>query len=97
MPQPQAAPRGQTALLRALRLCADVSTDSGDIGLLSVLPIELLHAELSRRQDVPYKPACGSTQERGTYNMPLHVFALFLILGLSTLGQCVGQRISNTN
>lgn len=95
MPQP--APRGQSALLRPLCPCADDSKDSGDIGLLSVLPTELLYAELSRRQDVPYKPACGSTQERGTYNMPLHVFALFLILGLSTLGQCVERPILNGN
>lgn len=62
--------------------------DFGNAGLLTALPVELLHAEILRRQDAPYKPACGTTGEKGTYNMPLHVFALFLILGLSTLGQC---------
>ncbi|KAK4940534.1 hypothetical protein LTR10_019408 [Elasticomyces elasticus] len=50
---------------------------------VSLLPLELLHAELSRRQDE--KPACGSTGNHGTYKLGLHVFAIFLILGLSTL------------
>lgn len=42
---------------------------------------------LYRRQDVDNapKPACGSDRQ-GHYNVPLHVFALFLILVLSTLG-----------
>ena len=65
---------------------ADCPPDTGDNGLLTTLPIELLHAEIFRRQDAPYKPTCGTSGEKGTYNMPLHVFALFLILGLSTLG-----------
>jgi len=50
---------------------------------ISRLPIEPLHAELAKRQDA--KPSCGSTGDRGTYNVGLHVFALFLILVLSTL------------
>ncbi|KAK5272574.1 hypothetical protein LTR99_001965 [Exophiala xenobiotica] len=50
---------------------------------ISRLPVELLHAELTRRQDA--KPSCGTSGDRGTYNLGLHVFALFLILGLSTL------------
>ena len=94
---PQRASRGQLTLPQGLRPRAHVSTDSGDTGLLSVLPIELLHAEISRRQDAPYKPACGTTGEKGTYNMPGHVFALFLILVLSTLGQYIEQPVSNTN
>ena len=51
------------------------------------LPLDLLHAELQRRQDDTYKPSCGSSEGNGTYRTSLHVFALFLILILSTLGQ----------
>jgi hypothetical protein len=61
----------------------------GDTSSLHNLPLSLLHAELQRRQDKDYKPSCGTSGERGTYNLPLHVFALFLILILSTLGLCV--------
>ncbi|KAI0474006.1 Zinc/iron permease [Xylariaceae sp. FL0804] len=55
----------------------------------SSIPTDILAAELSRRQDdnaaaEPAKPVCGSG-EKGAYDTPLHVFALFLILGLSTL------------
>ncbi|KAI0975468.1 zip family zinc transporter [Xylaria arbuscula] len=53
----------------------------------SSIPSDLLRAELSRRQDddgAPKKPACGSG-DRGAYDTPLHVFALVLILSLSTL------------
>ncbi|KAH7034619.1 Zinc/iron permease [Microdochium trichocladiopsis] len=60
----------------------------------SSLPTEFLLAELSRRQDgdsagatdtaEPPQPACG-TKERGAYDTPLHVFALVLILTLSTI------------
>ncbi|KAI1622649.1 Zinc/iron permease [Exophiala viscosa] len=50
---------------------------------VTLLPLELLHAELSRRQDE--KPVCGSTGNHGTYNTGLHVLAIFIILGLSTL------------
>ncbi|KAI8957594.1 Zinc/iron permease [Daldinia sp. FL1419] len=67
----------------------DIS-NSGDISWASV-PTHLLLAELSKRQHghggsttEAEKPACGSG-ERGAYNTALHVFALFLILSLSTL------------
>jgi zinc transporter 1/2/3 len=53
----------------------------------SSIPSDLLRAELARRQNengASEKPACGSG-DRGAYDTPLHVFALFLILGLSTL------------
>ncbi|RWA14867.1 hypothetical protein EKO27_g136 [Xylaria grammica] len=53
----------------------------------SSIPSDILRAELARRQEnngVPEKPACGSG-DRGTYDTPLHVFALILILALSTL------------
>lgn len=50
--------------------------------------VELLHAELQRRQDESSKPACGSTGKQGTYNVPIHVFAVFLILIISTIGEC---------
>ncbi|KAI0377643.1 Zinc/iron permease [Hypomontagnella monticulosa] len=54
------------------------------------VPTHILLAELSRRHgptgSTPdsEKPACGSG-ERGAYDTPLHVFALFLILTLSIL------------
>src|SRR4051794_3662816 len=57
-----------------------------DTSSLHNLPLSLLHAELQRRQDKDYKPSCGTSTQRGSYNLPLHVFALFLILILSTLG-----------
>ncbi|KXX76796.1 Zinc-regulated transporter 2 [Madurella mycetomatis] len=50
----------------------------------SSIPTELLLAELSRRDDSDGRPACGSGK-RGSYDTGLHVFALFLILILSTL------------
>ncbi|KAH0252702.1 hypothetical protein KCU91_g18804, partial [Aureobasidium melanogenum] len=47
-----------------------------------------LRAELLRRQAVDHdRPTCGTTGTTNDYNMPLHVFALILILVLSTLGQ----------
>ena len=55
--------------------------------VLSSLPLDILQEELQRRQDAPAKPACGTTGRRGTYNTGIYVFALFLILGLSTLSQ----------
>ncbi|MCJ1377568.1 hypothetical protein MMC17_000663 [Xylographa soralifera] len=51
----------------------------------SDIPTAILRAELQRRQDTPEKPACGTKGHRGNYNTPLHVFALVLILVLSTL------------
>ncbi|KAF2146750.1 uncharacterized protein K452DRAFT_218939 [Aplosporella prunicola CBS 121167] len=50
----------------------------------SEIPYEFLRAELHRRQQDGARPACGSAR-KGTYNTPLHVFALVLILVLSTL------------
>ncbi|KEZ45974.1 hypothetical protein SAPIO_CDS1371 [Scedosporium apiospermum] len=55
----------------------------------SSISTEELLSELSKRQhggpamDGP-KPHCGSTMDMGSYNTPLHVGALFLILVLST-------------
>ncbi|ORY15031.1 Zinc/iron permease [Clohesyomyces aquaticus] len=47
------------------------------------VPTHLLHAELLRRRDGE-RPACGTKGSKGSYNTPLHVFALILILVLST-------------
>ncbi|KAL2133276.1 hypothetical protein VTI74DRAFT_2619 [Chaetomium olivicolor] len=52
--------------------------------LWSSIPTELLLAELSRRDDANERPACGSGK-KGSYDTGIHVFALFLILILSTL------------
>ncbi|KAI0893673.1 Zinc/iron permease [Annulohypoxylon nitens] len=65
----------------------DVS-NQGDIPWTSV-PTHLLLAELQKRHGAGNKPdterpACGSG-DRGAYDTPLHVFALFLILTLSVL------------
>ncbi|KAI9732433.1 MAG: hypothetical protein M1834_001641 [Cirrosporium novae-zelandiae] len=56
-----------------------------DDDFLNNIPLELLRAELSRRQDVIGKPACGSGSGPKYYNTPLHVFALVMILVVSTL------------
>lgn len=59
-----------------------------DFPSLLDIPDSILRAELSRRGengDSDDKPSCGSSQ-RGAYNTPVHVMALFLILVLSTLG-----------
>ncbi|KAJ8119101.1 hypothetical protein ONZ43_g3864 [Nemania bipapillata] len=56
-------------------------------GSWSSIPSDILRAELARRQaenGASEKPACGSG-DRGAYDTPLHVFALILILALSTL------------
>jgi hypothetical protein len=50
----------------------------------SSISTNLLLAELRRRQEDGEKPECGS-RERGWYDTAAHVFALFLILALSTL------------
>ncbi|AEO69820.1 09c96ae9-ea62-4a30-995c-e976854f989f [Thermothielavioides terrestris] len=50
----------------------------------SSIPTDLLLAELSRRDDASNRPACGSGK-KGSYDTGIHVFALFLILTLSTL------------
>ncbi|KAG9258142.1 ZIP zinc transporter-domain-containing protein [Emericellopsis atlantica] len=54
------------------------------------VPTDLLRAELQRRHgagdqaDESERPTCGS-RDRGHYDVPAHVAALFLILALSTL------------
>lgn len=50
----------------------------------SEIPTTLIQAELLRRQDGE-RPQCGSGK-KGSYNTPAHVFALVLILVLSTFG-----------
>ncbi|KUJ24451.1 Zinc/iron permease [Mollisia scopiformis] len=50
----------------------------------SRLTNEILRFDLTRRDEGTTKPQCGSGI-KGTYNLPAHVFALFLILTLSTL------------
>ncbi|KJX98015.1 zip family zinc transporter like protein [Zymoseptoria brevis] len=52
------------------------------------IPLPHLLHELHLRQqqsDPSPRPACGSNKPTTTYNTPIHVFALFLILLLSTL------------
>ncbi|KAJ8106425.1 hypothetical protein OPT61_g9544 [Boeremia exigua] len=51
---------------------------------LSHITTELLRRELQRRQDEAGKPTCGSKGGKKHYNTGLHVFALVLILALST-------------
>lgn len=60
---------------------------------LASIPYDLLLAELAKRDDVDTKPQCGGGK-KGAYDTPLHVFALFLILALSTLGT---HRWTSTN
>lgn len=52
---------------------------------LSSIPYHLLLAEVTKRQDDNARPQCGSGK-KGAYDTPLHVFALILILALSTVG-----------
>ncbi|KAJ6109749.1 Zinc/iron permease [Penicillium sp. IBT 16267x] len=58
------------------------------LSAISEIPESLLRAELRRRDatgssNSAKAPSCGSEMQ-GAYNTPLHVMALFLILGLST-------------
>lgn len=59
---------------------------------MTALPLYLLRAEIARRQTSTdaqdERPACGSGNNTRHYDTGLHVFALFLILGLSTLACC---------
>ncbi|PNP80101.1 hypothetical protein FNYG_06811 [Fusarium nygamai] len=48
------------------------------------IPTDLILAELKRRKDDGEKPECGS-RTKGSYDTSAHVFALILILTLSTL------------
>lgn len=52
---------------------------------LATISYTALRAELLRRQE-DERPTCGTKGRKGTYNTPLHVFALVLILTLSTAG-----------
>lgn len=70
----------------ANRVCFCLLSVTGE--LFSSLPTDLLVAELRRRQqDGHDRPACGSVG-RGEYDVTAHVFALLLILTLSTFGKC---------
>lgn len=64
-------------------------TETPSLPNIADFPLSLLRAELRRRQDedssTPQKPSCGSNTRVRSYNTPLHVFALFLILIVSTL------------
>ncbi|PWY72543.1 Zinc/iron permease [Aspergillus sclerotioniger CBS 115572] len=66
----------------------DTSSSEHIISLIYKVPDAILRAELSRRSSTQRSnddtTTCGS-RERGAYNTPVHVFALFLILVLSTL------------
>ncbi|KAF4968982.1 hypothetical protein FZEAL_10310 [Fusarium zealandicum] len=48
------------------------------------IPTDMILAELKRRKEEGEKPECGS-RTKGSYDMSAHVFALLLILVLSTL------------
>ncbi|KAI5284837.1 hypothetical protein KEM54_001027 [Ascosphaera aggregata] len=72
-------------------LTSDLEIIDGGMGSsLSDIPVALLRAELLRRApdadggfDIK-QSSCGSVKT-GTYNTPLHIFALILILAISTL------------
>lgn len=51
------------------------------------VPTEALHKLLLQRQAGGERPACGSSDAQVSYNFGLHLFALFLILFLSTAGK----------
>jgi hypothetical protein len=63
---------------------------------LADIPIAILKDELQRRGHVVRADGnrdgnvtnCGSSGRGGSYNTPLHIAALVLILALSTLGMC---------
>ncbi|KAG6013673.1 hypothetical protein E4U54_006470, partial [Claviceps lovelessii] len=55
-----------------------------DAAQWSSLPTRMLLAELQRRKHGGEKPQCGGRQQ-GWYDTAAHVFALLLILVLSTL------------
>ncbi len=58
----------------------------GDHGVLHQLSSQALRIELQRRDEASEKPVCGSDGRTESYNTPLHVAALFIILVLSTFG-----------
>lgn len=68
--------------------CASVDMRRENAASWSDIPTSALRAELLRRQTADHdRPTCGRAGNTNDYNMPLHVFALVLILVLSTLGQ----------
>lgn len=64
---------------------ANYSTPSRIDIPLSSIPRDILLAELAKRENADSRPQCGSGK-KGSYDTALHVFALVLILALSTLG-----------
>lgn len=64
------------------RACPDCSIHPG----LAHITTELLRRELQRRQDEVAKPECGSKGGNKQYGTGEHVFALVLVLALSTSG-----------
>ncbi|KAF9894191.1 hypothetical protein FE257_007693 [Aspergillus nanangensis] len=65
---------------------ADLAVSKRAISIVSEIPDVVLRAEIRRRSELRDDDGstCGS-KERGAYNTPIHVMALFLILILSTL------------
>jgi hypothetical protein len=61
----------------------------------SNVPTEALLLELNKRDNGQPRPECGSEQG-GSYDTAIHVFALFLILGLSCLA-CAFPLLSRRN
>lgn len=69
-----------------------METDRPDIW--ASIPTELLRAEIQRRfDDSNDRPQCGSGKTGHGYDLGLHVFALFLILAVST-GACAFPLLS---
>ena len=72
-------------LVHLLPLTAFSSANTSQAFAVAHIPLDLLRAELTRRQnDGDDRPECGSAGHSRSYNTSLHVFALFLILFLST-------------
>ena len=75
---------------------SDASPTLTDIALgeLQNIPFDVLQAEFHRRKNAGEQPSCGSKGTTKSYNTPLHVFALVLILALSTLGHLINCSLS---
>lgn len=65
------------------RACPDCSIYLG----LAHITTDLLRRELQRRQEEVAKPECGSKGGNKQYGTGEHIFALVLILVLSTAGE----------
>jgi hypothetical protein len=72
---------------RRIRNIHTKSDPATDIRSWADVPTAILQSELARRQDreTLERPACGG-KNKGSYNTPIHVGALILILTLSTIG-----------